>query len=63
MLSKEKIHLICGGLRLGMHQKPIAKMAGCNLSTVSVMSRIGPTRVLLWGDSHCGSNGGLTPPA
>ncbi|KKN21673.1 hypothetical protein LCGC14_0923010 [marine sediment metagenome] len=63
MLSKEKIHLICGGLRLRLPQKHIAKMARCNLSTVSVMSRIGPTRVLLWGDSHCGSNVGLTPPA
>ena len=63
MLNKEKIHLICGGLRLRMPHKHIAKMAGCGLTAVSSISQTGPTRVLLWGDAHCGSNVGLTPPA
>jgi len=30
---------------------------------VDKVSGIKPIRILLWGDSHCGSNVGLTPPA
>ena len=63
MLNKEKIHLMCDGLRLGMPQKLIAERAKCSIYAVSRMSRKRPIRVLLWGDSHCGSNVGLTPPA
>ena len=63
MLSKEMIHLICGGLRARQPQGYIARMAGCSRDTVSRVSQMGPTRILLWGDSQCGSNVGLTPPA
>ncbi len=63
MLSKEVIRKMCGGLRLRLPHKIIAERAGCSRRSVSVMSQVGPTRVLLWGDSHCGSNVGLTPPA
>jgi len=63
MLNKDTIHLICGGLRLRLSQKLIAEMAKCGRDAVSRLSRMGPIRILLWGDSHCGSNVGLTPPA
>lgn len=63
MLSKEITHQICSGLRLKMPHKLIALGAGCSIGAVRRMSRIRPTRVLLWGDSQCGSNVGLTPPA
>lgn len=61
MLDKEAIHKVCVGLRLGLPYKRIAAMAGCGVSIITKYVR--PVRVLLWGDSHCGSNVGLTPPA
>ena len=63
MLDKETIHLICNGLRLRIPRMLIAKMAGCSVGAVHRMSQVGPTRVVFFGDSHCGSNVGLTPPA
>jgi len=62
-LSNELKHQICTGLRAGLRHKKIAKLSGCNISTVRHLSSIRPTRVLLLSDSHCGSNVGLTPPA
>lgn len=61
MLSKETVHQVCVGLRLGLPHQCIAKVAECGRRTISYYAR--PVRVLLWGDSHCGSNVGLTPPA
>ena len=63
MLSKETIHRICSGLRLRLPQKLIAERVGCSQDAVGRMSQRGAIRILLWGDSHCGSNVGLTPPA
>lgn len=63
MLSKDKIHQICCGLRLNMPHRNIAQKAMCAISAVRRMSQIRPTRILLWGDGHCGSNVGITPPA
>ena len=63
MLSKDITHQICSRLRLKLSHKLIAESVGCSIGTVRRASRIRPTRVLLWGDSHCGSNVGLTPPA
>ena len=63
MLAKNTIHQICVGLRLGLSHPVVAKMSGCSIHTVRRISSVGPERVLLWGDSHCGSNVGLTPPA
>lgn len=61
MLSRETVHQVCVGLRLGLPHQCIAKVAECGRRTISYYAR--PVRVLLWGDSHCGSNVGLTPPA
>ena len=63
MLSRENTHRICNGLRLKMPHSFIAQKVGCSVGAVRRMSRNKPIRVLLWGDSHCGSNVGLTPPA
>ncbi len=63
MIDKKIIHLICSRLRLGQPQRFIVQKVGCSLHTVARLSQQGPTRVLLWGDAHCGSNVGLTPPA
>lgn len=63
MLSKETIHLVCVGLRLGLSHPVIAGKAGCSIHSVRRISSDGPKRALLWGDAHCGSNVGLTPPA
>lgn len=63
MLNKSTIHQICIGLRSGLPHKTIAKMIPCNISTVAKLSSTKPIRVLLYGDTHCGSNVGLTPPA
>ena len=63
MLDKETIHQICSGLRLGLAHKQIAERTKCNVSAVHRLSQQRPTRILLWGDSHCGSDVGLTPPA
>ena len=63
MINKDKIHQICSRLRLGQPHRYIAVKVCCSLRAVSRFSQAGPTRVLLWGDSHCGSNVGLTPPA
>ncbi len=63
MISKEIIHQICSGLRLKTPHELIAQGVGCSLGAVRRVSRVGATRVLLWGDSQCGSNVGLTPPA
>jgi len=62
MLSKECIHMVCVGLRLGMSHPTIAGMVGCSIHSVRRISSTGPMRVLFFGDSHCGSNVGLTPP-
>ncbi len=51
------------GVRNGWKQKHIAEVAGCTVNTVNHLARIRPTRILLFGDSHCGSVVGLTPPA
>ena len=50
------------GIRSRQKYKDIAIMAGCTVSVVDHLSRIKPTRVLFFGDSHCGSEVGLTPP-
>ena len=63
MLTKNTIHQICVGLRSGQPHRTIAKNTGCHVSTVGRLSSTKPTRVLLPGDPHCGSNVGLTPPA
>ncbi len=63
MLTKNTIRQICVGLRAGLSHKVIAKNIGLHISTVQRLSSIKPTRVLLPGDFHCGSNVGLTPPA
>lgn len=60
-LSRETLHKICSGLRLGLSHRRTAKLAKCGSRTVDRYAQ--PVRVLLWGDSHCGSNVGLTPPA
>ncbi len=62
MLSADRVHRICVGIRLRMPQSNIAKMVGCSIDTVRGMARRGFKRVLFFGDSHCGSNVGLTPP-
>lgn len=63
MLDKHTIHQIYTGLRLGLAHKVIAKKIPCNIRTVRRLSCVKPTRLLLPGDLHCGSNVGLTPPA
>lgn len=63
MLTKNIIHQICIGLRAGLSHRTIAATVPCNISTVHRLSGIKPTRILLPGDYHCGSNVGLTPPA
>jgi len=50
------------GIRNGWKQKEIAAKAGCTTCTVNHLARVRPTRVLLFGDTHCGSEVGLTPP-
>lgn len=62
MLNKDLVHRICIGLRLRLPYKNIATMAECGIYTVRKVARRGFKRVLLWGDSHCGSVVGLTPP-
>ena len=62
MLDKQQIHQVCVGLRLGLPHKAIATKVGCSYYTVSRIASRGPTRVVFFGDSHCGSNVGLTPP-
>jgi hypothetical protein len=60
MYSKE----ICQLVRTGMMKTEIAKKLGIHVSSVKRAVRKGQiVRVLLWADSHCGSNTGLTPPA
>jgi len=63
MLDKQQVHQICEGLRLGKTLAGIATVVGCNYNTVRKLAVMGPTRVVFFGDSHCGSNVGLTPPA
>ena len=63
MLDQEMVHQMCVGLRLGLPHKVIVERCGGSLGSVRRLARIGCKRVLLWGDSHCGSNVGLTPPA
>ena len=63
MLNKDIVHQICCGLRLRMPHKSIADKVGCTIFRVRKMAQIRPMRILLWGDAHCGSNVGLTPPA
>ena len=63
MLNKSTIHQICTGLRSGLTHRTIAATVPCNINTVRKISSIKPTRILLPGDLHCGSNVGLTPPA
>ena len=63
MLTKQQIHQICTGLRLGLSHPTITKMVGCSINSVRRISSAGSKRVLFFGDSHCGSNVGLTPPA
>ena len=63
MLSKEITHQICVRLRLKIPYKNIAGQVGCSYHSVTRLAHKGVERVLLWGDSHCGSNVGLTPPA
>lgn len=63
MLSKEIIHQICCGLRLRIPHKIIARRIGCSIRAVRRLVQKKPVRILLWGDTHCGSNVGLTPPA
>ncbi len=63
MLNKQQIHQICVGLRLGLPHKAIVTKIGCSYYTVSRIASRGPVRVVFFGDSHCGSNVGLTPPA
>lgn len=63
MLTKKAIHEIYTGLRSGLAHKTIAEKTGHNVRSVRRLSRIKPTRVLPLGDTHCGSNVGLTPPA
>jgi len=50
-------------LRLNIPRKEIAKLTGLTYSQVKRAAQIKPVRVLLFGDSHCGANTGLTPPA
>ncbi len=63
MISKNTIHQICCGLRLRMPHKVIAQKVEYSIRCVNNLSRERPVRILLWGDAHCGSNVGLTPPA
>lgn len=63
MLDKEMIHRICCGLRLRMPHRAIAQRIKCSMHTVRRIAQKRPVRILLWGDAHCGSNVGLTPPA
>ncbi len=62
MLSKETVHQICCGLRLGIPHKIIAQRIQCSVHAVGRLAQKRPVRILLWGDGHCGSNVGLTPP-
>ena len=63
MLTKQQIHQVCIGLRLGSPHKAIAVRTGCSLTSIQRISKHNPARVVFFGDSHCGSNVGLTPPA
>ena len=63
MLNKTTIHQICCGLRLGTPHKTIAKRLDYAIYSIRRLAQIKPVRILLWGDAHCGSNVGLTPPA
>ena len=60
---KEQDILIYNNLRDGQRHKEIAKLLHCSVYKVRRLSAIKPTRVLLPGDLHSGSNIGLTPPA
>ena len=62
MLTKQQTHQVCIGLRLGSPHKAIAMRTGCSLTSIQRISKHNPTRVVFFGDSHCGSNVGLTPP-
>ncbi len=63
-MDKEILHWICSGLRLGLAHKVIADRSNCTVYAVRRLARKSMCkRVLLWGDAHCGSHVGLTPPA
>lgn len=60
-MISEKIHLICQHIRTNDDHEEICKKLRISLSTINMLIG-GIERVLLWSDSHCGSNVGLTPP-
>jgi len=63
MITAQQLSVICFGLRNRLMCKEICKMALVGEHTVGRVKKAGPTRVLLSGDLHCGSNVGLTPPS
>ena len=62
MHDPELLRRVYTGIRNGWKQKYIAAKAGCTANMVSHLARIRPTRILPFGDFHCGSEVGLTPP-
>lgn len=63
-MNKEMVNRICQLLRLGVMKTEIAHRLDIHVSSVKRIVRRGQIqRVLLFADSHCGSNVGLTPPS
>ena len=63
MHDPKLLHRVYTGIRNGWKHKEIAAKAGCSVHTIGHLARVRPIRVLLFGDTHCGSEVGLTPPA
>jgi len=63
-VNKEIISQVCQLLRMGVMKTEVAKRLGIHVSSVKRVVRRGQIkRVLLFADSHCGSEVGLTPPS
>ena len=62
-MDANKLHTVCQLLRVGKQKTEISKQLGISVSAIKRAVNGKIKRVLLWADSHCGSNVGLTPPA
>ncbi len=63
-MNKEVISRVCQLLRMGVMKTEVAERLDIHVSSVKRVVRKGQIqRVLLFADSHCGSDVGLTPPS
>lgn len=63
MITPQQMSIVCIGLRNRKSLGEIAESADLGYTTVRKINTMGPCRVLLPSDLHCGSNVGLTPPS